>query len=116
VEATDSSRARNKEAAVGQIMKRWGNLHYRRPLGAAALGFTVACLPLILRYLPETGIFASIILGIELLGAPGVMVNMVTSGNVHSGSLWVIYAANVIFYSWLFYVLLGVWLKQRAKS
>jgi ABC-type Fe3+-siderophore transport system permease subunit len=103
------------EPLVGQIIKQLRNLRFRRLLGAAGLGLTVACLPLTLRYVPENGVFGSVTLGIELLAAPGAMVNIVTAGNVHGGSLWVVYAANFGLYSWLFYILLGIWLNRQVK-
>ena len=61
---------------------------------------------------PESGILGWVQMGIACLSIPGLLVNLVFSGNVHNGALWVVHLGNVVFY---FCVIYYVSLQKRAR-
>lgn len=64
----------------------------------------------------ESGVEGTIRLAVQCLQLPGAAVGLIVFRNVHGISLWVVEAANVIFYSGLFYFLIATWAKHRTKS
>ena len=53
---------------------------------------------------------------IVVLLSPGIITGIITSGNVHTFSEWIVVSANFVFYSALSYLFLMVWQKFRTKS
>jgi hypothetical protein len=86
-----------------------------RVVGALIAGGAIAFLPYAVRNLSESGIVGLLKLGITYLGLPGVVVSIVLAGNVHLGSLWIINAANMVFYFGLTYYLLTLCAKPRIR-
>jgi hypothetical protein len=76
----------------------------------------LALLPRVARNWPESGTFAVLRTGVNCLAIPGIVLGMITTGNVHLMSLWVLDAGNVVFYSGTSYLILGAWAKRRTNT
>ena len=92
------------------------SLHFGRIFGALALGGVVAFMPRVTLNFSESGVEGTIRLVAQCVQLPGAAVGLIVFRNVHGISLWVVEAANVIFYSGLFYVLAATWAKHEPKS
>jgi hypothetical protein len=79
---------------------------------ALLVGFGFAFLPTLTRNWPESGALSLLGAVIRSLLLPGVIVGMIVSaGNVHLMSQWILDASNVILYSGVSYLIL----RARAK-
>jgi hypothetical protein len=92
------------------------SLHFGRIFGALALGGVVAFMPRVTLNFSESGVEGTIRLVAQCVQLPGAAVGLIVFRDVHGISLWVVEAANVIFYSGLFYFLLATWAKHKTKS
>jgi len=53
-----------------------------------------------------------------ILAAPGAILGIITSGNVHAFATWVVVLGNSVFYFGAVYFVWGIWelVQRRAKS
>jgi hypothetical protein len=81
----------------------------RRVLAALIIACLIAFAPWATQseYPAGPGILAWIQLGIACLAIPGLLVNLIVSGNVHNGALWVVHLGNVLFYFCVTYYMLA---------
>jgi hypothetical protein len=68
------------------------------------------------RFFPAYGPLSWAQLVIACLVLPGLLVNLVLSGNVHGGTLWVVHLANVLFYFCLIYYAMLLRTKRREQN
>src|SRR5260370_37335126 len=81
-----------------------------------AFGCAVALMPRATVNLPESGVAGAIKLVVQCVQLPGAALGLIVYRNVHSISLWLVDATNIIFYSGLFYLLFASWAKHKTKS
>jgi hypothetical protein len=96
-------------------------VRYRKFISALIVGFAIALLTYAGMGEHLTPFFDKIFYGplgrrISYVAFPGVIISVMTTGDIHGGSTWIAVLTNFIFYFGLTYVVFGIWKALRRDS